>query len=184
MATTSLGLARARRTSNGRVLTKRQRARRSPSAVELLHRRAERALALKRYLCLLVETRVIIHMQLELRAETAPQTLRTIEGGFHRIGLFAHAVDSRTALLAADLRLGLAFTDLASTAGLLSSRLAAHNLAIFGSRRFRACLKDAGALRRLNSLLAVIAYVDFAKPRAFANAGFDVARICSNPRYR
>jgi hypothetical protein len=167
-----------------RVRAKRRRARRALVAVEPMHESTEQALALKRYICLLIDRRVVVHMQLALRNDTPPAPMRSLVGAFHRVGLVAHAVDSKTLLLAADLGRGLAFTDLAAARGVLSKRLGAHNDAMFGRRASRTRMQDKDAVRRLKSLIGVIAYVDFANPRAFAKAGFDVARICSNPRYQ
>jgi hypothetical protein len=184
MASTTVTQPTARRALMRRVRAKRRRARRTLGAVEPMHESAERALALKRYICLLIDRRVVVHMQLALRDDLQPALMRSLLGAFHRVGLVAHAVDSKTLLLAADLRRGLAFTDLAAAHGVLSERLGAHNDAMFGQRASRTRMQDKGALRGLKSLIGVIAYVDFAKPRAFAKAGFDVARICSNPRYQ
>jgi hypothetical protein len=149
-----------------------------------LHRSTTKRLALMRYLCLLINTRIVIHMQLKLPDTMTLQEQRSFVGGFHRLGLVAFAVDPRTLLLAADLRLGLAFTDLAEMGGVLSERLRAHTAVTFGQGRSRTQIRDDGVLRRLKSLLSAVAYVDFAKPHAFAKAGFDITRICSNPRYR
>jgi hypothetical protein len=144
----------------------------------------ERALALKRYLCLLIEDRKIAQLQLTLRADLSDGARASVVALFRGARVMAFAVDKTTLLVAAGLPMTRALAGFAQAYGVLGQKLKARLKKDFGTRTPVLSEDELQRMVILDRALAAITCVDLPRPRAFEDAGFDLATIYSSQRSR
>lgn len=159
----------------------RNNARRRP-APKSVKPAQQQALALKRYICLLLGLNRVAHMQLTLRDGLPPSAIDWLVALLRRAGIQAFPASGATVLVAAGPDVARAFAHCAAERGVLGRKLKA---------RLRADAKlsptvqtGTGQTAFLKRALIAVTELELPRPRAFADAGLDLSRIYSSRRSR
>lgn len=159
-----------------------RRVARRRTALKPVNPAQQHALALKRYICLLLGLNRVAHMQLTLREGLPPSAVDWLVALLRRAGIEAFPVGGSTVLVAAGPDVARAFAHCAAERGVLGCRLKA---------RLRADTKLAPTVAagrhetaRLKRALIAVVELELPRPRAFADAGLDLSRIYSSQQFR
>ncbi len=144
----------------------------------------EQALALKRYLCLLIEDRKIAQLQLTLRPGLSDEARASVMALFRGARVMAFPIDRMTLLVAAGLPMTRALAGFAHAYGVLGQKLKARLKKDFGTRTPVLSEDELQRMIILDRALAAVTCVDLPRPRAFEDAGFDLATIYSSQQSR
>lgn len=142
----------------------------------------QQALALKRYICLLLGLNRVAHMQLTLRDGLPPSAINWMVALLRRAGIEAFPVGGSTVLVAAGPDVARAFAHCAAERGVLGRRLKARLRA--DAKLSPTIVAGTNETARLNRALIAVVELELPRPRAFADAGLDLARICSSRQSR
>jgi hypothetical protein len=167
-----------------RVTAQRLKARAQRCPERLVTPPLEQALAFKRYLCLLIEEGKIAQLQLTLRPDLSDGARASVVALFCGAGVMAFRIDKKTLLVAAGLPMTQALADLAQGYGTLGRKLKARLKKDFGAGKPVLSEDEEQRMVLLDRALAAVTRVDLPRPRAFTDAGFDLATIYSSRQSR
>lgn len=144
----------------------------------------EQALAFKRYLCLLIAENRIAQLQLTLRPDLSDDARACVVATFRAARVMAFAVDKTTLLVAAGLPMTRALAEIARRDGTMGRKLHARLTTDFGAGKTVLSQDEERRMAFVGRALAAVTLVDLPRPRAFADAGFDLATIYSSRQSR
>lgn len=143
-----------------------------------------KAIAVKHYLCLLIEEGKIAQLQLTLRADLTGDARTGLMALFRSARVMAFFVDSTTMLMAAGVPMACAFAEHADGQGVLGRRLKSRLNRDFGAQKPALTDEEQERMRLLGRAFTAIRRVDLPAARAFADAGFDLSTIYSSRQSR